>query len=127
MGFELTHEGVLKLLGSYRLRFGTEDQLQCDLKQALTEAGLSEGTDFVREHRLCGESRIDFYLPPIGLGIECKVDGSYSAVYQQLIRYAEQRSIESLILVSRRKAHAPQQEMLRSKPIGFVWVGVTAL
>jgi hypothetical protein len=69
------------------------------------------------------KSRIDFYLPQLKLGIECKVDGSKSPVARQLIRYANEEQIAGLILVSRKRSHALSRDSLGGKPFRFVWVG----
>ncbi len=90
--------------------------------QALIAAALTtDGFHYEREHRLSGGA-IDFYLPASRLGIEVKVDGSPSAVTQQLFRYAEDDSIEALLLVTTRATHLSLGLALRGKRLDVVQV-----
>lgn len=114
---------VCAAFAGYRLRFGTEAMLQDDVESLLSALGWQ----YVREHWLVGESRIDFYLPEWRVGIECKTDGGQSAVYEQLIRYAAHPSIAGLVLVSRRRTHNLGVAALLEKPFRFHWVGITGV
>jgi hypothetical protein len=110
---------VVELLAGYRLRFGTELQLQDDIEAALGTGGLH----FAREHCLSGADRIDFYLSLLGIGIECKTEGSISQAAAQLLRYAKHTTILGLVLVSRRRGHQLSQTQLGGKPFRMLWVG----
>lgn len=97
------------------LRWGTEAQLQAGVAEALGELVVT------REHQL-GNGRIDF-LCHGGIGVECKVDGSPSAVLRQLIRYADFAEVHGLLLVTSRSTHRFRDLKLRGKPFRVLWVG----
>jgi hypothetical protein len=110
---------ITTALRSYRLRFGTEADLQADIVELLT----TEQIDFVREYRLSAKDRIDFLIGRIG--IECKTKGSLGAIAQQLLRYAESDEIDALVLVTRRQYAMPST--LQGKPLRVVWIGGSGL
>jgi hypothetical protein len=112
-------DDVARYLAGFALRFGTEIQLQDDVATALEASIWKVG----REWAITANDRIDFYLPEVKLGIECKIDGSRSFVSRQLIRYASKASVSGLILVSRRRGHALSRDELVGKPFRFVWCG----
>lgn len=116
-------ETLTKILRSYRLRFGNEQQLQDDIASVLAMTGFS----YSREHRFNEKDRIDFFLDRDGIGIECKVEGSPSAVAQQCVRYADIDELHALILVSRRANHDLGVDAMRGKPFQFVWIAGGAL
>lgn len=107
---------IIELLMSHRLRFGTELQLQDDVEAVLSSARIL----FDREKRLGGDP-IDF-LTLHGIGIECKVAGSPSAVLEQLVRYAQSPQVQSLILVTSRHTHRFSCEEIGGKPFRVVWI-----
>lgn len=106
---------LVGLLLSHTLRFGTELQLQNDVEEILTAAGIA----FIREHRLAGD-RIDFLAGRVG--IECKVGGGPSAVPEQLLRYALRPELDALILVTSKHTHRFRFQELNGKPFRVVWV-----
>lgn len=110
-------------LAGYRIRFGTEEQMQADAAAALE----SECYEFEREYQLGKAGRIDFYLPVERIGIECKTDGSASAVLAQLLRYAGHEAFLSLLLVTRRRTHMLAVNELSDKPFAALWVGASSL
>lgn len=110
-------------LAAYAYRFGTEEQLQDDVETALVQ----ERVAYVREHEIAPGNRIDFYLPNLRVGIECKVDFSHAQVAQQLIRYAQSPLVAALVLVSRKRGHALSRDSLGGKPFRFVWCGAGQL
>lgn len=121
---------ICEVLAEFRLRFGTEEQLQADVAAALTASGI----EFLREIPLTTGGRIDFYLPgdtpgEIGkrIGLECKVAGGPSAVLAQLIEYADCGGIDGLILVSRKRGHCLRERDLRGKPFRSLWIGASSL
>lgn len=116
-------DAIAEKIASFRVRFGTEELLQEDIARVLAASGIV----FVREHHLSPDCRIDFYLPELLIGIECKVDGSSSDVSRQLIRYANQPSIHGLLLVTRRRSHELAVRELAGKPFRGVWIGASSL
>jgi hypothetical protein len=111
------------LLSSYRLRFGTEVQLQADVGAFL----LAERYAFEPEYRLTPTDRIDFYLPAQKIGIECKISGGPSSVSAQLVRYAHLKEIEGLILVTSKHTHLLGARELGCKPYIGIWIGGSGL
>ena len=113
---------LIELLRSHRLRYGTERQLQDDVERLLTSAGVQ----FTREAHLTATSdRIDF-LTDDGAGIECKIAGGPSAILSQLIRYADDPMVRSIVLVTSRRTHRLRATELRGKPLTIVWVAANA-
>ncbi len=114
----LTASEVLSILQQYRIRFGTERQMQDDIEQILR---LKTGWEFTREAPLGDAGIIDFIVGG-SVGIECKVAGGYSAVMQQLVRYAERAEVTELILVTSRHTHRACTQTLMGKPCYVLWV-----
>ncbi len=81
----------------HRFRYGNEIELQDGLAALLTRNGLV----FEREVRLDAKDRIDFMIAPdIGLEVKCK--GRLGDVHRQIVRYARQPRIHTLMLVTDR-------------------------
>lgn len=108
-------EEVENLLRSYRIPFGTERAMQDEIERIFDAATVP----FVREAQT-GTGPIDFLVG--GVGVECKVGGSPASVIGQLLRYSESESIDSLILVTSRRAHSWGVEKLGGKLFRVVWV-----
>lgn len=107
-------EKIVDLLSTFRFRTGREIDLQDGVEKVLVEAGIA----FLREHRI-RRGPIDFFLS--GIGVECKVDGSQSEVWRQLVDYADDEAIAGLILVTSKPSHiAGLANELCGKPLGIV-------
>lgn len=120
-------EELVKLLRSYNIPFATEAKMQATVAAILERAQVS----FEREKILSRQSRIDFLVAG-GIGIECKIDGSYSDVARQMIRYAGSPQINSLVLLSSRASNLMSTskdpvESVMGKPLRCVWCGGSAL
>ena len=108
------------LLRSHKLPFGNEAALQSAVAELLNAHGIT----FAREHRLDAANRLDFLVG--GVAIECKVDGSQSAVLRQLRRYAGHSEVTSLLLVTSRHTHRRwDTAVINDKPFAVVWVAGT--
>ena len=107
-------------LREFRIRFGTEAVMQSDVALALCNRAAAE-------HRLSDRDRIDFYLPTLRIGVECKVAGGPTDVLSQLLRYAASPEIDGLILVTRRRSHCFTERALGGKPLRIVYVGGSQL
>lgn len=117
---ELTIAAVAKLLNGYRLRFSNEALLQADVAKVLKLAEV----EFHAEWSFSKSDRVDFWIPSIGLAMECKVDGGPSPVFSQLLRYAGHECVNAVLLVTSRQAHRLPVESLNNKPFQVVWVGM---
>lgn len=106
---------IVAALRSYRLRFGSEKQLQDDVERVLR----TEGIEFAREHFL-GTDRIDFFCD--GVGIECKVQDGPAKVLQQLVGYAAEETVTAILLVTSRRTHRFSQTAILGKPLIVVWI-----
>lgn len=111
----MKHDDVARVLGSYRLRFGTEKVLQDSIERVFD----AERIPFVRECRT-STGPIDFLVEG-SIGVECKIDGGPSAVLEQLLRYAGEPNIESLILITSRSTHRFTETALLGKPFTVIW------
>lgn len=86
-------------LSSTKFNFSNELELQSGIEELLK----SLIVDYQKEVILTPKDRIDFLVGKIG--IEVKVDGAANAVIRQLWRYAQQETIDELILVTTRSVH----------------------
>jgi hypothetical protein len=80
-------------------RFSSEKDLQDGIGELLHKKEIA----FDREVSLSPRDRIDFLVGAIG--IEVKVASSPNEVQRQLWRYAEDKRVESLILVTTKSGH----------------------
>lgn len=103
----------------HAFHFNTEEELHEGLAALLTQLGLK----FLREYALGKHGRIDFYLPAPRLGLEVKVQGSPSAVVQQLHGYAQHKDIGALLLVTSRMRLGRLPAKMRGKPVAAVGLG----
>jgi hypothetical protein len=96
---------VVAAVAERRFRYVTEGDLQIALRGVL-QADFADV--FVPEYCLDGRSRIDFFAPTFGLGVECKAThgtgGSTTAIVYQLMRYAEHPAVTALVFVSGARA-----------------------
>lgn len=96
---------VANALSRYRIPTGTEAEMHRTVALALTECGLI----YAREVTLgSAANRIDFVVESAtgnNVGIECKIDGSPSAVTDQLLRYAESGKLAGLVLLTSKASH----------------------
>ena len=107
---------LAELLARTKFRFSDEYGLQDGIEALLKR----EGVSYQREVRLSPRDRIDFLLGDIG--IEVKVDSSEIVVERQLMRYATDPRIGSLILVSSRFRHQSMPQFLNGKPLRSVYL-----
>jgi hypothetical protein len=96
----------------------SELELQAQIADELFSAGIW----YERERHLGLAGTIDFYVPEARLGVEIKVDGSPSAVLQQLFRYAGSEDVRALLLVTTRATHRGLGGVLQGKPIDVCFV-----
>lgn len=109
---------VVRLLTSFKLRWGSEATLHDSVEQVLLE----NEVQFEREVVLSQDDRIDFFLPVNGIGIECKVDGSKAAVTRQLVRYAFNDRVSGLILITSKRSHIVDRAKILEKPFHQIWI-----
>lgn len=117
----MTHSDIVALLLIHRIHYSTESVMHSDVTDLLVTAGI----EFIAEHRFSARDRVDFWIPSEGIAIECKIDGSASAVLSQCLRYAEHDVVRSVILVTcraRHKAEMADLPTLNDKPFSLVWV-----
>lgn len=114
---EIDVDRLVAKLAGYRYPMGSELMLQNYVEEVLK----AEGLPYVREHKFHATDRIDFMASRIG--IECKIKGSQNEVLRQLMRYADQPEVSSLILLTTRSTHRVQIRELRGKPFRVLWVG----
>lgn len=98
MSYNYAIGSLLHLLGRLRLDWTDEYRMQDGIAYAFTAAGWDMEVE--REVVLSATERIDFIAR--GVGIECKVNGSASAVARQVIGYLQHPRVGGLILVTAR-------------------------
>lgn len=104
---------LLNALNATRFHFSTEDELQRGVAEKLTKLGI----EFIREHQLDKRSRVDFYIPHLKVGIECKIAGSLAEIAAQVQRYCLHEDIASIIVISRRGNVAQIPDEVAGKPV----------
>lgn len=105
----VTIDSIIEALNGYKIPFAKESEMQRTIEKILK----AEAIPHYREFAFNPKDRIDFLVGKIG--IECKVDGSKHAVARQLLRYAEQPEIESLLLITSRATHTFPSNVLLGK------------
>jgi len=109
---------IATLIGSHRLRYSSEYDLQDGIASILTAAGIG----FQREVVL-GSDRLDFLIDGT-TALEVKVGGSPSALVRQIHRYAAQGGIESIIVVTTKRQHVIHiPPTINGKPVEAIHVG----
>jgi hypothetical protein len=116
-------ETLLKILGSKAYDYIAENRCQEQMEQHFRELGIG----FIREFRLDEHSRIDFYFPNSGLGLEVKAGKSWSRkkVYRQVERYTRSPEIRGVILATGRAQSLPA--LINDKPIRLHCLGAAHL
>lgn len=89
-------QALARTVGGYAYRYSNETRLHELMGQVLLEAGV----EHVREHILDQKNRADFFLPPSGIVIEVKVDGSFSEAMRQVDRYLHLDAVKGVLLAS---------------------------
>jgi|SRR5579872_4853790 len=107
---------IRKLMESYSFHFQCEDELQQSIAAMLTENKIA----FEREVRITAKDRIDFMVGNIG--IECKIDGAFSAVVRQLHRYAQHESIGSIMLITTKAKHLDAPQEINGKQVDVFFI-----
>lgn len=118
----VTLERLHQVLGSYRYSFANERDLQDGIAQALATRGIR----FDREVVLGPKDRPDFMVD--GIAVEVKVDGTPAVILRQLDRYAAQKAVRAILLVTRKEQHARRfPEAIGGKPLDVLTLGANAL
>lgn len=98
---------------------------EATLQNGIAEALRAGGMPFEREHRFDAQSRIDFWLPASGTGIEVKLKCKKRAIYRQLERYSHQRDVRDLLLVTNTFLGLP--DALNGVPVHSLFLGASQL
>lgn len=94
------------------------------MQEAATLRLVAAGAPVQREYPLSDRDRPDLIVGDLSTGavcVECKAAGPSSAVLRQLVRYARHRSVESLVLVTRRASHRDLPVEVLGKPLTVVF------
>ena len=103
---------ICQLIHKAQFRFTNEADLQAGIAQLLTE----QRVGFQREVRVSKQDRLDF-LTDGGIAIEVKIDGALATVTRQLYRYAAEKGVHQLILVTTRMKHRQLPQTVGGKPL----------
>lgn len=106
-------DALVENLSRFSYRWRDEYDLQNSLESVLS----SLGYDYEREARLSARDRIDFLVGDVG--IECKVNGSVTAVESQLRRYLESERVDRVLLVTGKVHH----RAIDIANVDVLWVG----
>lgn len=113
---------LVTALRKQRYKLGTEARLQASVTENLE--ALIGADRFKAEAQIGRGERIDFLVNG-GIGIECKLKCSRRAIYRQLTRYSECKSINALILITATATGLP--ETLGDCPLYYVSLGRASL
>lgn len=116
-------ETLLNILHSKAYDYIDEKRCQDQMEQHFSELGIG----FIREYRLDEHSRIDFFFPTSGIGLEVKAGKSWSRVkvYRQVERYTKYPDIRGVILATGRAQTLPA--LINEKPIRLHSLGAAHL
>src|ERR1019366_7460014 len=114
----MTANDICRALYNTKYRYHSEKDLQHGVSQVLTALGLIFKPGYYLAPRDC----IDFFIPDLGIGIECKSDDSsggtsLAAVTRQLMRYFQSDQVKMLILLTTMSKHRSLPETLNGKPL----------
>lgn len=104
---------IVSAIRGHRFRFNTEAQLCNGIEIVLQKNGIK----FVREHQLDPASRLDFWVPKLGLCIEVKTKRSEALLLRQLERYAAHPHVRCLLVVTSRLQLAALPLTINGKPL----------
>jgi hypothetical protein len=104
---------LAETLAQRRFSYTCEKDLQEGLEQVLRSLDF----DFEREYMLTPRDKVDFFLKKEGIGVELKVKGSKTDVMRQLMRYATNDQVKSLVLVTTVAKHRGIPLEMQGKPI----------
>lgn len=111
---DVTPARLREVLGSYRYTHTNERDLQDGIAQVLALRGIR----FEREVRLSDEDRPDFMIG--GIAVEVKVDGSLSAVTRQVHRYAQQKAVRAVLVVTSLSRLGNLPATVNGKPVAVL-------
>ncbi len=100
------------------LQFAAEERKLADNFETILR---NDRTEYQREHDLGAGDRVDFFVNG-NLAVEIKTNGSYTAVLQQLSRYAQHDQVRGVLLVTTRAEHKRMPPELANKPLIVYWV-----
>jgi hypothetical protein len=110
----LTLARLREVLGAYRYSFSSELGLQDGIAQVLALLAIP----FDREVPLNAKDRPDFMVD--GIAVEVKVDGTTSEVTRQIHRYAQEKSVQAVLLVTSRLRHDNLPSTINRKPVAVL-------
>lgn len=116
-----TMREVLEVLRPKRISLTDEKRTQEDIFNALIAAAAANAAGWStveREVRICG-GIIDLLVDRVG--IEVKIDGRPAEIRRQVEKYADEPSLEGLILVTRKPVVMPAT--LKGKPVAVLDLG----
>lgn len=111
----MTVDQVVQLLTRRRFVGSSEDDLQRGIAAVLEDAheeGLAPAP--ARECQLGDHDRPDFMLGRIA--IEVKIGGSLNALTRQVVRYAQRREVEGIVVVTTLNRHRNLPATINGKP-----------
>ena len=110
---------LLHFISRCRLCVTDEKQAQSELEKQLKNFG----AEFTREHRLSQTDIVDFaFAMDDGiLALELKLKAPKRAIYRQLCRYAEHKSVKAVVLMSATPMTLPNE--IQGKPAALISIG----
>ena len=111
-------EQLLKAVANTLADISFDSHVETDMQRVIANRLHWASIPFLREYRFDARDRVDFFLPDEGIAIECKVSGGSAEVVRQLNRYALQKNVTGLLLVTTKMQHAAVvPPTLQGKPV----------
>lgn len=111
-------EQLLKTVADTLADVAFRGHIEAEMQRAIANRLHWASIPFEREFRFSAKDRVDFFLPDEGIAIECKVSGGSAEVVRQLNRYALQKNVNGLLLVTTKMQHAAVvPPTLQGKPV----------
>jgi len=114
IGAHAATQAVADLILQYKFFFTNEEELQAGIWEVLQTFGAE---DWQREFSLSKEDRIDFFYPPMGIGIEAKISHPLSSLTRQVHRYCQHDNVRGIVIVTSKAQLTNLPESISNKPV----------
>lgn len=111
-------DDLINIFRCWKLPCSTENRLQAAIEEMLVAVGIP----FEREKRIA-KGVIDFLVE--GIGVECKISGTYQEVMEQVARYCYCDEINEILLVTSCTHHRKLEGLrFQGKVIRVYWISL---
>ena len=94
---------IIEILSRCAFDQSSEKRMQDGVAEILK----ANDIDFIKEHQFSRKDRMDFFIPKLGIGIECKIKGGEVALIGQVLRYAQHEEVKEIMVVTTKHHNLP--------------------